>query len=162
MYQAYLDGIVEIRQVFSYPCTHSAAETFCLEMSTLKKLKHISNRYKFTVLGYIRKKQQELSLSNIPTMMCYLCLQFYFHGENFAKCTGNIELSQDKTLATALEDEASFFQQNVYAKSWISAVSNCVASWTFKINANDTVRVFISSTDGLEQADSYKYPFYYM
>ena len=44
---------------------------------TLKRLDQIDDKYKFTVFGYIREKQRELRIFNIPMMIKYLCLGFF-------------------------------------------------------------------------------------
>ena len=54
-------------------------------MSTFKTLQSIPNVTKYAVFGYVRKMERKLSLLNIPQMIHYLILGYYFHGEYFEK-----------------------------------------------------------------------------
>ena len=122
-------------------------------MATLKQLKSINNRYKFAVIGYLREKEKEIAIINIPSMISYLCLQFYFHGEYFSIHTGNIHVSSDKMSAT-LKTKVSPYPW-VYGKIWIESLSNSIATWTFKINGL-LMKMGISSSE-----DSDERPYYH-
>ena len=136
-------------------------------MTTLKQLKCIGKRYKFGVFGYIRLKGKELSLPNIPQMIHYVCLQFYFHGEYFDKCDCNAEISNDKTIAFA-STSISHFNDLIYGKLWIDSLSNYIATWTFKLRKLHTrfsgkgIRIYLTTSDILktEQFTARYYYFY--
>ena len=122
-------------------------------MTTLKQLKCIGKRYKYSVFGYIRLKEKELSLCNIPQMIHYLCLQYYFHGEYFDKCIGDdAEISSDKMITKAMST-VHYFYDAVYGKLSIDSLSNCIATWTFKLVQLDTdtdgygIRIFLLSDE---------------
>ena len=131
-------------------------------MATLKLLKGVSKRCKFSVYGYIRLKQKELSLSNIPPLICHLCLQFYWIDECFDKCGFKAEISNDKMMVKALDNPD--MKQNVYGKFCIESLSGGVATWTFKLFSPNSIHTFtkiiISATDNLEKR-GHQSPFYY-
>ena len=105
-------------------------------MATLKRLKFVNDRYKLTVFGYIHENEKILSVSNIPSMIGYLCLLYYFHGEYFEKSSNNIEKSNDKLTITRNRGSQNW---NCFAfgKVWIDSMIKCVAKWKFKINYID-------------------------
>eukprot|EP01084_Bolivina_argentea_P170592 295604_1 len=49
-------------------------------MSNLSLLKRIHRRNRFIVSGYIRKIQPQLTVHNVPTIVPYICLAYYFNG----------------------------------------------------------------------------------
>ena len=63
-------------------------------MTTLKQLKFVNKQYKYTVFGYIREKENELLLHNIPSIISYLSLTYYFHGEYFDKYGKHLKRSK--------------------------------------------------------------------
>ena len=129
-------------------------------MATWKQLKDMDTRWKFIVFGYIRQKENELSLYNVPSMISYLCLKFYFHGEYFTKCTGNLKISNDKMSVNAFKNLVGYLDQVVYGNLWIDSLSNCIARWTFKINKNN-IRIIVSSTEELGSSQKDRSPYYF-
>ena len=62
-------------------------------MLTLKELKSIAKPPRYTAFGYIRDMEKQLKLSNVPIMINYLCLGYYFHGEYFEKCGDDLMIT---------------------------------------------------------------------
>ena len=102
-------------------------------MAALNLLKTVADRHKSAVFGYIRQKEAQLLLRNIPSMIAYLCLQFYFHGEYFEKCSDDLEISPDKKTVTKIQNGLTW-NNLAYGKVWINSISNCIAKWKFKID----------------------------
>ena len=102
-------------------------------MTTLKRLKHVNDRYKLTVFGYIHGNEKQLSLSNVPTMIGYLSLSYYFHGEGFEKASNDINISNDKLTITRTAGPVTW-NACAFGKVWVDSMINCVAKWTLKIN----------------------------
>ena len=64
-------------------------------MSTLlKRLKALNIIEKLTVFGFVREMQNESSW-NIPMVIFYLCLSYFFEPECFEKCGKGMEISKD-------------------------------------------------------------------
>ena len=61
-------------------------------MTTLKALKSFPKRPRQTVFGYIRENQKQLSLYNVPALIGYLCLGYYFHGEFLEKAGDDLKI----------------------------------------------------------------------
>ena len=97
-------------------------------------------------------------------MIHYLCLQFYFHGEYFAKSDNNSEISNDKMIAKELS-KCNDFYAAIYGKLSIDSMSNSIATWTFKLlqlhNERDGsgIRIFLL-TDELRSGKSTHFYFY--
>ena len=70
---------------------------------------------------------------NVPKMLMYLCLAFYFHGECFNKCGYDLQISKDKMTIYKIFNNNNH-ENRAFGKCWISAVCNKIAKWTFKIN----------------------------
>ena len=86
----------------------------------------------FTVFGYGRRVQKE-SLLNIPLMINYLCLAYYFHGEYFEKCGNNLEISNgDATLTKT--GKSRNWKDTAYLKIWIKSNIKQIASWKFRMD----------------------------
>ena len=99
----------------------------------LKKLKLIKQEIKLTVFGYVRQNEDELSLfCNIPSMISYLCLSYYFHGECFEKAGDDIKISKDKTTVTKVNKKTNYFNTS-YGKTWIDTQIPQIVEWKFKI-----------------------------
>ena len=97
----------------------------------MNTLKQIDNRYKYTVFGYLRLMEKELSLHSLPKIILYLCLSSYY-GEYFSKSHG-IEISKDGRTSTKIEESMSW--ENIsYGNLWIDSLSDKIATWTLKLD----------------------------
>ena len=98
----------------------------------LKQLPKVNKRYKFAVFGYVRRIQKESSL-NIPVLIHYLCLNFYFHGEYFDKCGDKMAISNGLMTLTKISPHSDW-DNTCYGKTWIKSNIKQIAQWIFKID----------------------------
>ena len=123
----------------------------------LKRLKAVNDKDTFTVFGFIRNTQNELSM-NVPMMIFYLCLGYFFEAEYFEKCGNNMQISADKLTITQIEERIGNY--NGYAlyalgysfcKRWIKSHIPQIAIWKLKINRIHGnkwhLKIFITSDD---------------
>ena len=54
-------------------------------MASLRELTKVNNKHKSILFGYVREKEKELSLANVPAMIFHFCLLHYSHSEYFEK-----------------------------------------------------------------------------
>ena len=117
----------------------------------LKHLKSIKQDIRFTVFGYVRQNEDKLTLfCNVPSMICYLCLSYYYHGECFEKAGDDLKISNDKTtvekVANGMFDVN--FRNTSYGKTWIDSSINQIVEWKFKINTiNNGIYICLVSKD---------------
>ena len=97
------------------------------------RLKQIDGRCRSIVFGYVRQMQNVYSLSNIPSIISYFCLGFYFQDEYFEKAADYIQISDDKRTITATESTKNFYTGAIGSKC-IDPKLHQIATWTFKIN----------------------------
>ena len=69
-------------------------ESFLVVMEALKALKHINDRYKLTVFGYIHHMQSKLKLNGVATLINCMILGFYI----FLNVLQGLELNVLKQL----------------------------------------------------------------
>eukprot|EP01084_Bolivina_argentea_P015298 28600_1 len=110
----------------------------------LKQVKHIHSKYKYIVFGYMRTQQLKLSLNDIPMLISYLCLSYYFHGEQLEKCGEQLRISGNKMTVTKI---SRFYGwgNTCYGKTWIQSNSNQIAKWTLKVDKAEAVDQFTST-----------------
>ena len=102
--------------------------------SHLKQLKRIKNDIRFTVFGYLRQNENKLALfCNIPALISYLCLSYYYHGECFYKPGHDIKISDDKMRITKIENNEDLMNTS-YGKTWIDPSIHQSVRWKFNIN----------------------------
>ena len=104
-----------------------------LIMATLKKLKQIDNRFKYAVFGYVRSMEPQLSHYNVPVLISYICLSYYYHNEYFAKKGDNVELSNNNMTVNKLNVG---WNNTTYGNIWIESDIDQIAKWTFKLSSN--------------------------
>ena len=141
-------------------------------MSTLlKQLKSIKQDTKLTVFGYVRQNENNLSLfCNVPSMISYLCLSYYFHGEYFEKGGDDIQISDDKMTITKKTSTQKNWNNTSYGKTWIDSSIPQIVEWKFKIHtmrqANMSIFISLVSCDNRlnedcnEQVNKCDYPNY--
>ena len=114
---------------------NSSRAKFNLIMAAcFKQLKSIKKDTRFTVFGYVRQNENKLSLyCNIPSMISYLCLSYYYHGEYFEKAGHDIQISNDKMTVTKVTQECNW-DNAAYGKTWIDSSIDQIVKWKFKIN----------------------------
>ena len=104
-----------------------------------EKLKLVDSRTKHLVFGFIRIAQSKLLnenkikiFLNIPPLISYICLLYYFIGDYFDVLGDSIELSKDKTVIT--KTESSGWSNSNYGKICIDSQSNAIFKWYLKLN----------------------------
>ena len=99
-----------------------------------EKLKKIRWSTKCIVFGYIRKCQQLLPSNkayfNIPTLVTYTCLSYYYIAEYFDIAGGNTSISSDKR--TAIKSHSSW-SNSTFGKMEINSQSNEIYEWKIKL-----------------------------
>eukprot|EP01084_Bolivina_argentea_P306169 529009_1 len=111
-------------------------------MSRLKQTKLIDNEIKYVVLGYIRKCEHKLNLfTSFPTMLSYICLSYYSHGEYFETCGSDIYIeSNDRTIITNQQISSTsphHFRRSEsisYCKMLIESNTNQIVTWTLQLH----------------------------
>ena len=93
-----------------------------MNMAQFKKLKAIPSAPKFTVFGYGRSIEKHSTILNIPVMIHYLILGYYYHGEYFEKSGKELIISEGKMSVQRSEvSEWSRYKRNAYCKTWIKS-----------------------------------------
>ena len=91
------------------------------------------------MFGYIREKENELILHNIPSIISYISLMYYFHGEHFDKHGQYLKSSPDKMTITNIQktrmDLSCNWKNVAIGRTSINSMSKCMIKWTFKINS---------------------------
>ena len=95
----------------------------------LERLKQIDDDNNYTVSGYIRKIQNELSLLNVPTIIYYLCLSYYYFEEYFEKVTNGMDISSDKLTVTHNTEKYGVS----WCKQWIDFHIEQIVKWEIKM-----------------------------
>ena len=92
----------------------------------MKALKLLPNNTKYTIFGYVRRMEKESFPLNIPAMITYLILKYYFHGEYFEKAGDDLEISDDKMSVTRITSPGRLnrFMNTAYGKTWIDGNLN--------------------------------------
>lgn len=109
----------------------------------LKRLKQIDDHEKSPVFGYIRRVQKELTLLNVPIMIYYLCLGYYFMEEYFEKSANEMEISENKLTVIHQHSEREYKFRNwpaAWCKKWINSNIDQIAKWKIKIENKNIKR----------------------
>eukprot|EP01084_Bolivina_argentea_P107699 192546_1 len=94
------------------------------------KLKNIENETKYLVFGFLRISSDLLDL-NMPDLIIFTCLSFYYISEYFAKPGTNIEISCDGAKITKI---CSGHWENVtYGNKEITSRSKGIYKWYLKM-----------------------------
>ena len=122
-------------------------------MATLKKLKQIDNRFKYAVFGYVRSMESQLSHYNVPVLISYVVLSYYFHGEYFAKYGDKVQLSNDRMTVTKIIDKSMWNKYNntTYGNIWIESNVNQIAKWKLKLSSNNVWISILSKDDRINE-----------
>ena len=118
-------------------------------MSTVfKKLNTIDTRIKDSVFGYVRSMESKLCLDNIPALISYITLNYYYHNEYFAKFGKQVKLSNNNMTVTKFEQlkKRQYFSNTTYGNIWIDSNIPQIATWTLKM-PNATFGVGMRSKD---------------
>ena len=104
--------------------------------SVFQKLNSIDNRVKDSVFGYIRVKEKQLSLDNIPALISYITLNYYYHNEYFAKHGKQVKLSNNNMTVTKQEiiEDREEYENTTYGNTWIDSTIPQIARWTLRFD----------------------------
>ena len=116
-------------------------------MSTIfQKLNSIDNKIKYSVFGYIRWWQTQKSLDNIPALISYLVLNYYYHNEYFAKCGTRVKLSNNNMTVAKYETVGDGYN-TTYGNTWIDSNIPQIAKWRLKLKWTGLIFISIVSKD---------------
>ena len=123
----------------------------------MRQIKYIKQDVQFTVWGYIRQTENELSLfCVIPPIISHLCLSYYHQPEYFEKTGKEIEISNDKMTVIKKVKGAPFkeFKNTTYGATWINSTVHQIVEWKFKINVlTRSMYICLVSCDNRENDD---------
>lgn len=122
-------------------------------MSFKQLLKDASDRDKMCTFGYIREQQKALNLFNVPVMLQYFCLQYYFEYDEFERCGSKMEIrGVDKQKVLAIMTKSGRWRESAgwstaYFKLPINPKLNIdvIYEWTFKIGGDRWICIGIDS-----------------
>ena len=106
-------------------------------VTSLKLLKEANANIQSTIFGYMRQHQDALAI-NIPSMISYLCMAFYFIPEFFEKSQNEewVQISQNKMTATNIKQLDKYRRHKynpIFCHQWIISTRNCICIWKFRI-----------------------------
>ena len=119
-------------------------------MATLfQKLNSVDNRVRDSVFGYVRSMEKLLCIHNIPALVSYITLNFYYHNEYFAKYGKQVKLTNNNMTITRHETLSSLmsYENTTYGNTWIDSIIPQIAKWTLKASVKKSFFVFMLSTD---------------
>ena len=105
---------------------------------TFEEMKNVDQRSKDTVFGFIRQQNQLFDLQ-IPSIILFICLQFYYLKEYFIKIGDGMILNENKNIIILTEDNKknkySYYKRTVYGNiSTSNSNSNHkIYKWHIKI-----------------------------
>ena len=117
-------------------------------MSTIfETSKFIDQVYQDFVFGYVRlMMEKQLHSNNIPQLIPYLILNYFFHGEYFAKYGEQVNVSDNKLCVTKEESitddiydtEFRDLHNTTYGNTWIDSSIPQIAKWTLSASVDYT------------------------
>ena len=122
-------------------------------MSTVfKKLKTVDMSIKDSVFGYIRSMQTELRICNIPALISYIALNYYYHNEYFAKFGEQVKLANNNMTVTKMKQSSDkdYYENTTYGNTWIDSNIEQIATWTLKMPTSDFCLAMISKDDKID------------
>lgn len=103
-------------------------------MSHMQRLKNVDDRTKNIVFGYSRLSQTECNL-NVPTMIQYLFMVYYWINEYFTDHGECITLDKNNIIATA-SDSNHYTFNTVYGNNVICIDDKSVKKYKWKVRMN--------------------------
>ena len=102
-------------------------------MSTFVNTKNIDDRIIYAVSGYLRRCQLLIPRNNvyynIPSLVEYLCINYYRITEYFTSHGNYITLNDDKSIAQTIVNQ----RDTVYGNIEINNTKPMIYKWIFKI-----------------------------
>lgn len=114
-----------------------------------ESLKHINQKTKDLVSGYIKNMEKELNGSIIPSLIITTCILF-FHAKEFFSKIGKFMMTDDESLTTLRvssnvdnPDSQKIARNSAYGSVVIHDKHHCIYVWTIKILKVDVFDTFI-------------------
>ena len=135
---------------------------------SLKLLSKIDKRTKDAVYGWIRNKEKQLKLCNVPSMLKALCILYYRNDEIFHLISDNgIKLSENKKIIANICEFNAYNNSN-FGINEILSESKAIYVWSLRIikqsvqrQRNDGITIGISSKYAVnEDVMRWSEPFY--
>ena len=114
-----------------------------------QRLNSIDTKIKDSVFGYIKSQGQKLSLRNVPALISYITLNYYYHNEYFAKFGQQVALSNNNMAITKQEtpEDKEGTENTTYGDTWIDSAIPQIAIWTLQMSVNHFILFGIFSKD---------------
>ena len=110
-----------------------------------KLLSQIDKRTKYSVHGWIRRKEKTLGITNIPSMINAICILYFRDDDIFDVIGDDMKLSANKHKLTKIRDSNPDF--NNYGLNEIISSSKMVYKWDLKMHKQSgAVMIGISSS----------------
>ena len=106
---------------------------------SFKSLKNIDKNTKYSVYGWIREKENELQLVNVPSLIISICILYFRELDQFEIVDNGFELSDNNRKLRNVShdtDNHRFFSiplRNNYGITKISSMSKVICKWDLKI-----------------------------
>ena len=114
-----------------------------------QKLNSIDTKIKDSVFGYIRCQGKQLSLRNVPALISYIALNYYYHNEYFAKYGQQVQLSNNNMTITKQEilEDKEDIDNTTYGNTWIDSVIPQIVSWRLQMSVDNHILFGLFSKD---------------
>ena len=112
--------------------------------SVLKRLSKIDNKTKYGVYGWIRKAEQELQLSHIPSSISDICILYYYQDEIFHIVSKQVKVSEDGRSITKIRGG---WANTNYGITEIESNTNNIYRWDFNMKKLQSYHVMIGIMD---------------
>ena len=101
---------------------------------SLRRLKSANKQFTYSVFGYLRRHEKNKSL-NIPTMIKYLCLDYYLLSEKFTEHGEKMQLNKSQDTCEALDWRKPLGCNMVYGDIVIDNTDASITEyeWKFQI-----------------------------
>ena len=105
-----------------------------IDFQTLEAITHDD---KSTVFGYVREAQKKTADTNIPIVIFYICLGYFFDHDYFEKWDDSyMQISNNKSTIEHIKDIGKYPKQTRFAfcKQWIQSNLAQIVKWKLQIN----------------------------
>ena len=100
----------------------------------LPDLKTVQKRSQYVVFGYIKQIEITYNIKNIPSLICFICLPYYYEYEHFMKPNDDcIMISDDQKTVTKKSKSRADWDNITFLNKWIDSTNECIVEWNFHI-----------------------------
>lgn len=103
-----------------------------------KQLKSADKEFRYAVFGFLRLYETTKSI-NIPTMVKYVCLNYYLLCEKFTKYGSNIKLNKSKDTIQPIEPGHI---NTVYGDNMINSLDESIIEYKWQFQIRGTMDLF--------------------